>query len=339
MQLPTWTPDQAQAFLRAMKSVATQGGAAPLLPLERELLAAVQTHVLRTPLAIDALEPIDPRSLALLVGDSPQREQLVRFVVLVPYAAMDVNPAKVGFVDRFATALGVPAYTVTELHRMRDHRLRRLVFDHLRRNATDLLAERSLTGRVKYFVEMMRQYRGEPLLAARYQRLAELPRGTLGRSFHDFYRERRFPLPGERGSFTESLVAHDMAHVLGGFDTDLAGEIETCGLEAGMLQRPSGYELLLDAILDFYCALSFPDAGATAPGCVRFDPEIAFAAYERGAASNTNLFFDWDCWSVIDEPVAELRRRYEMGASRGDEMSLPIERAAHAMELLRATGS
>jgi hypothetical protein len=337
MQLPTWTPAQAQAFLRAMKSVATQGGASPLLPLDRELLGAVQTHVLRTPFSIEALEPIDPRSLARTVGEPAQRQQLVRFAILVPYAAMDVSPAKVGFVDRFAAALGVPADTVTDLHRMRDHRLRRLVFDHLRRSATELLAERSLTGRVKYFVEMVRQYRGEPLLAARYQRLAELPRGTLGRSFHDFYRERHFPLPGERGSFTESLVAHDMAHVLGGFDTDLAGEVEACGLEAGMLQRTGGYELLLDAILDFHCALGFP--GVTATGCTRFDPEAAFAAYGRGVASNTNLFFDWDWWSVIDEPVAELRERYEIGAARGVETPLSIQRPARAPEPLRATGS
>ena len=339
MQLPTWTADQSQAFLRAMKSVATQGGAAPLLPISREMLAATQAHVLHSALPIDELEPIDPQALARLVRDPEQRRQLVQFVVLMPYAAMDVSSAKVALVDRFACALGVAADCVSDLHRVRDHRLRRLAFDYLRRSLDAFAPDRSLTGRVKYFVEIVRQYRGEPLLAARYQRLADLPRGTLGRTFYDFYRDRRFPLPGEKGSFTEALVGHDMAHILGGFNTDMSGELDVGGFEAGMLQRPIGYELLLEVILDFHCGLAFSTIGGIEPGIGHFHPESVFAAYERGAASNTNLLFDWDWWSVIDEPVAELRERYEIRGVTQIVLPPPGEHDAHAREPLRATGS
>ena len=338
MQLPTWTADQAQAFLRAMKSVATQGGGAALAPIEREMLGALQAHVLHCRIDLDGLEAIDPATLAKLVPEPAQRRELVQFAVLMPYLPMEVCAAKVAVVDRLACALGVATETVTDLHRVRDHRLRRLAFDYLRRCADGFAPARTFGGRVKYFAELVRQYRGEPLLAARYQRLADLPVGTLGRTFHDFYRARRLPLPGERGSFTEALVAHDMTHILGGYDTDMDGEVEVGAFEAGMVQKPIGWEMLLDAILDFHCGIAFTTANAIEPGRGHFHPERALAAYERGSGCNANLLFDWDWWSVLDEPVDALRERYGIRAAGGAEIPTPgLDDAP--VEPLRATGS
>jgi hypothetical protein len=36
--------------------------------------------------------------------------------------------------------------------------------------------------------------------------------------------KRGFAFPGEKGGAPESIIAHDLTHVLGGFDTDLPSE-------------------------------------------------------------------------------------------------------------------
>jgi hypothetical protein len=44
--------------------------------------------------------------------------------------------------------------------------------------------------------------------------LADYPDGSLGRAFHTFYAERQLLFPGEKGGAPESIVAHDLTHVL-----------------------------------------------------------------------------------------------------------------------------
>ena len=58
-----------------------------------------------------------------------------------------------------------------------------------------------------------------PGLAARYQALEKLPRGTLGREYVEFVRTSKFALPGEPNAAPEVVLFHDCLHVLGGYDT------------------------------------------------------------------------------------------------------------------------
>ena len=114
--------------------------------------------------------------------------------------------------------------------------------------------------KISTVIESFHQYRGEASVARQYYKYETFPEATLGRVFYDFYRARSFPIPGEKGSFSEVLVPHDLAHILGGFNTDMSGELDVAGMEAGMSNNAIGYELLLEVILDFHLGLTFTTA-------------------------------------------------------------------------------
>ena len=76
-------------------------------------------------------------------------------------------------------------------------------------------------------------------------------------------------------------------------------------------------------ILDFHLGKTFTTAGLLPPGTGHFDPERVMVGYERGAACNVNPIQGWDFWSVVDEPVTELRERYGIPAIPGPVLLEP----------------
>ena len=164
--------------------------------------------------------------------------------------------------------------------------------------------------KLKAVTNTLHQYVGDTSVARRYQALENYPKESLGRVLFEFYRDRDFPLPGEKKSFGELLIPHDSCHILGGFNTDMNGEMNVAGFEAGLFENGFGFELLLEVILDFHLGKTFSTAGLLPPGTGHFDPEGVLVGYERGTACSVNLIGDWDFWGVADQSVAELRQRY-----------------------------
>ena len=326
----SWTMDQAKAYLAAMKTVALASRRSELDATERQMLEATARHVLHEDVDVDALEPIRPEDLAELLPDRERRDQAVQFLVLMPYMDGVVDADEVAQVDAFAKALGAEPDTLMSLHQVRDKRMKRLLWDYSRRSlASGLLPGDGVFGKVATVLEGYRQYRGDAKIARQYYKYETFPKGTLGRVFHDFYRDRGFPLPGEKGSFTEFLVPHDLAHILGGFNTDMSGELDVAGMEAGMSDSPFGYELLLEVILDFHLGVAFTTAGLLDPGVGQFHPDSVMTGFERGAAMNLDLMVGWDWHAVMNEPVVELRERYGITGVDVVEMAPPVENDAH----------
>jgi len=214
---------------------------------------------------------------------------------------------------------------------VRDRRLRQLQVDYLRRSfASGILPGASFLEKLRWVIEAFHQYAGDPTVASRYYAYARYPRGSLGRVFHDFYQTRGFPLPGEKGSFSELLVPHDLTHILGGFNTDMGGEIDVAGMEAGMARTPFGYELLLEVILDFHMGLAFTTAGLLVPGTGHFHPDSMLTGFERGAAMHRDLLVEWDWHAVMHESVTALRERYGITGVTIVDIPPPVADDAHA---------
>jgi len=326
-----WNDEQARAYLAAMKAVALGNRRSELTALERQMLAATAEHVLHHEVDVDALAPITPVTLANTIRDPQRRAQAMQFLVLMPYVGVALDPAGVALVDRFAAALGVAPTTLEALHLVRDGRLKRLQIDYLRRSfASGLIPGLSFLDKLRSVVEAFHQYAGDPTVASRYYAYARYPRGTLGRVFHDFYQARGFPLPGEKGSFSELLVPHDLSHILGGFNTDMTGEIDVAGMEAGMARTPFGYELLLDVILDFHMGLAFTTGGLLVPGTGHFHPDSMLTGFERGRRMTRDLLVDWDWHADMAESVPALRARYGITGVTIVEQPVPVADDAHA---------
>lgn len=320
-----WTEEEARCFLEGMQTVATLRGTRPLQALASEMLDSVARHVLHTNIDTSSLQECSPADFARKIKAPRRRTEFVQFLVLMPYLDMQVDADQVAIVDEIARALGVETQTLVDLHRVRDDRLKRLLVDYGRRSFSEYAGAEGPWQQLKAVTETVRQYVGDSNVADRYGALESYPEGSLGRVLFQFYRERGFPLPGEKKSFSELLIPHDCCHILGGFNTDMNGEMNVAGFEAGLFENGFGFELLLEVILDFHLGKTFTTAGLLPPGTGHFDPEGVVVGYERGAACSVNLIGDWDFWDFADKPVAELRKRYGIPEIPGPILLPPPE--------------
>lgn len=312
-----WSHTESDALLAAMLTVAVGDERRELQPVERGLIAGAARHLFdRTDVDVDALTPISGDELAAAISDADHRSTAVQLLVLVPYADTTVDEFEVEVVDEFADALDQHPATVADLHRVRDGHIKRLLLDYGRRSI-GALNESSPHGLVRMVTRLVHQYVGDQRVADRYDALADFPDGSLGNTFHRFYRDRGFPLPGEHHSLGEFFVGHDSAHVLAGINTDGPGELEVAGFEAGMSRDGFGYEMLLEVILDYHMGVDF---GASAAGIVpkvgEFDPDRVTDGIRRGIDCDVDLLREWDFWAVAEEPVVDLRARYGITGDR-----------------------
>ena len=71
----------------------------------------------------------------------------------------------------------------------------------------------------------------DPELAQRLHALHDLPPGTLGHEYVEFYRRNDLVLPGDDPSSPAVFVSHDMCHVIGGYEPTGPGEIALGGMQ------------------------------------------------------------------------------------------------------------
>jgi len=323
MEPTQWSEDEARCFLEGMRAVATLRGTRPLDPLAAEMLDSVRHHVLHATVALDDLRDCTPAELAANIEDPRRRREFVQFLVLMPYLDMQVDAEQVAVVDEIAGELGIETDTLTDLHRVRDDRLKRLLLDYSRRTFAEYADVDGTWQKLKVVTQILRQFVGDKKVAERYRALEGYPEGSLGHTLFHFYRARKFPLPGEKKSFSELLITHDCCHIVGGFNTDMNGEMNVAGFEAGLFDNGFGFELLLEVILDFHLGKTFTTAGLLPPGTGHFDPDGVMTGYERGVACNVNLIKDWDFWGVADQKVTDLRTRYGLPKIPGPVLPPP----------------
>lgn len=142
-------------------------------------------------------------------------------------------------------------------------------------------------------------------LGFRFKRLGLLPEGTLVRAFWAQMTTWGLPFPGEPHGFNDDSVHHDLTHVLGGDDTDAAGEIQVAAFSAGD-RRDDPFALVFATMLSFHVGARIHPVAEPNKGNLRV-PEVV-RAFERGMAMNTDLCRDWDDWPLMDRPLDEVRR-------------------------------
>ncbi|MCH9685982.1 MAG: hypothetical protein K0V04_31395 [Deltaproteobacteria bacterium] len=309
MKLVFPPPAQARAGLRAVKTVLTCQ--APLNPIETRLLEAAQTHILRHRFDVDALPLIEPEELAELIVDPALRQQVITAMIVCAFASGDASEPQVERIASFADALDVAQPALVDLRRLVHKQLALMRFDIIRHmyigeRMAEIWHHEGFRGIAKV-VGNLRGWRHEPELAARYQALAALPPQTLGREYYDHCRAGGFPLPGERYGAPEAIAVHDMAHVLGGYGTDPAGELQVAAFTAGFRREQSLY-IMLFVLCQFDLGVAMVPVAS--PELGNLDPDAFMRALVRGSNMTEDLFDGWDYWDVVAEPLSELRERY-----------------------------
>jgi hypothetical protein len=310
MSLLVPTPEQALLGLRAMKTVVTAGR--PLDDTRRALIDATQKHVLGTTFDFDTIAQVSPEELAGVLVDPKLRDQVSRAVCLQVMIPDAPDPREVTMAERFVGALGGPEDALARMRLAYEHNtiLLRLeaarssfLLDGARRKLKDEGALRLLAN----LGEVLGVHEN-PTVAARYRALGELSDGTLGRALFSFYRERDFPFPGEKGGAPESIIAHDLTHVLTGYSTDLESEACVTAFQAGY-RHEGPFAGLLFVLLNMQKGVQMT---RLAPGAEHMfgEPGMAeriVAAWKHGTLVSMDLVTEWNYWSEMERPLAEVR--------------------------------
>lgn len=310
MELKIPSPEQAYWGLRAMKTVAMADGA--LNASERHMLESIQ-RIFGTTHDLEQLAPIMPTELARSFPDPQLRKQLVQGLVIMTLIDGKTGPKETDLVEQFAQALEVDAPEVKNLRHVLKGEILQLRLDLVRRfwlrqKVTEVWNKEGIRGLSKFVRGMMGRYENKEL-AARYQTLEYCPSGSLGRSLWEYWHENGFALPGQKGGAPEQIVFHDCAHVLSGYGTAPEEEVQVACFSAGF-QRREPWMFVFFVLLQFHVGIRMTPITMARTGM--FNPLKAMIAIRRGAAMNVDLNDGWDHWSVMDEQVEELRRRYNI---------------------------
>jgi hypothetical protein len=303
------SPEELRVGLAALRYLA-QDERDQLTASQHDMLAALQ-RVFGTRHDVDRIEPLGPAEAAARLDDPQIRQQILS--ALIVFSLIDGEPSEraAELVDLYAYAFGVEEKSVANLRQVARRQHITLRLDVLRRFwAIDKLLGRMKTEGIGAAVRVVRAAAGrfeDPALARRFEALRCLPEGTLGREYIRYLKDHGWPLPGELGAQSDIIVQHDLTHILGGYGTDPAGEVEVACFSAGHRHKEP-FTFVLFVLLQFHVGVRMTPGARAEHGF--FDVERALLALERGAAMNVDLSADWDYWAVVDVPVEELRRRY-----------------------------
>ena len=307
------TPEAADACLRALRIVAAVDG--KVADLERRVIVSMAHALGRPGVDVDALPPISPAELAAAIPDEQQRRQALSCMILTSMADAEASPVEAGEIERFAEALDVEMPYVKDLRRLTDGQLMMMRIDLMRRVwPREKIMERVRREGAGWLLRTLgvaASLRADDALIARYEALASYPDGTLGREYHRFIRKNGFLLPGELGAVPEVVTFHDLTHVLTGYGTTSAGEMQIAFFHAGS-KRVDPYFFPFFVLLQFHMGVRITPI---APGEKDvFHPEHAIAALERGMRCTFDPLDAWDPWAGdMREPLSVLRERYGIG--------------------------
>ena len=242
---------------------------------------------------VSALEPLSPAEVAARIDDG-DRTRFVDLLVVLEFCRHPEDGAQADRVEDYARALDV------------DQPFLAVARDALTATQSEVMADWSRFREPLGYEPGVRE--ADPTLAVRLRELADLPAGSMGRAYFDFYERWGIAFPGEEGGGDASLVQHDFCHVLAGYEPDAPSEL---ALQA-MLTSATNFEHHFSGLV---ASLSLFESGKfdileIAPTVAALDrpgatDELA-DAFRRGAACICD-FSSIDHLARAAEPIDEVR--------------------------------
>lgn len=286
---------------------------------ERTLLFSVgETLGIHTP--ADALETITPLELVSVFPNPDARLHVAQMLIFTALIDGTLSLEERRVIDEFAAELGVEDDYLHDFRLLATHHLDTLRRDMVRRSPFP-------RGTVSAGHEDHEGWRGlwqlfraatEPPEhlenAWRFKQLGLMPEPTFGRAYWVHMTERRFLFPGERGASMPQDNPHDFLHVLSGYDTDDAGELELTAFSAGMAKLEDPFGVLFGTQCMLHLGRKLREPAASLRGAPpSFNTDRIARAYRRGLLATADLVNDgWDIQSDLSRPLEELRREYNI---------------------------
>jgi hypothetical protein len=151
----------------------------------------------------------------------------------------------------------------------------------------------------------------DPELGGRLRALHDLPKGTLGYEYVEFYRRNGLELPGDDPEMPAMFVSHDMCHVIGGYEPTGQGEIALGGMQLAVADTPAHWAAFLGNLSVHEAAIINNESvtGKTATLTRKGASEMLAHAMWRGAQC-TGDFTSVDHLALVELPLTEVRDRF-----------------------------
>lgn len=309
MDITVFSPHELPLVLRSLTTVAANPES--LTVREQQFLQVINTlHQGSTDAAVWL--PIDTPEVAQGITNSHHRKRLLQMAIVMAMVEGEMTARQQQALQALASGLSVNERGLRVLHEAASGYQLLTRLDMTRRMMVNMVEpayrEEGVAGVGKIMGPLFFKKGGEdPALAWRFRQLGLLSPDTLGRTFWEHCTQRQFSFPGEPGAIPLRLVFHDFGHVLAGYDTTPAGEIQQGAFQAGFV-RNDGFMFLLFVILHFHWGIKITPVADAAEGL--FDIPLVMNALQRGAACTVDLSDHWNFWDVVEIPLQEVRKRY-----------------------------
>ena len=305
-----YSREQVTELLAAMLTVAPDrtDGHQP----SRHFATALRDHLFQMPeIDLDQLPFSTPESFTEIFSNEQQRKQSLQLLIIMPYLSGQLHDEAVQRVEAYAHTANLSPDSIQDLNNLANRRIHKALIYYSRRAFNEFVPGSPIQ-KIKSIVRELHSLAGDQKRAEEYEHLSTLEVGTLGRTLYNFYHNRGFKFPGQKGNLGESAVRHDCVHLLSGTNTDYAGEIAVSAIEAAMTRSEVGWEMVTEVLVDFHLGIAWTLTDGIKAETMKFDPELFSKGLAIGAKINTDLIHDWNFWDDIETPVDNLRRRFNI---------------------------
>ena len=260
---------------------------------------------------VESLAPIAPSEVVDLFTTVALKRRVRMFLILFMLCRHPLTDAQLALVETYIDALGgddgdpglaqARAMVETQMLEISDD------LDRAWGEAVSVMTESTLRD------EYAATEAAAPELVARVSALRELPRGTLGREYVEFYRDNGFALPGEEPGVPAFFVGHDMCHLIAGCGPKAHEEIALGAFLLGAKEDADHWAYLLGvmAIMEYgsFAPPSFEAKIGTLgrPGAT----EVVLGALLRGQQCYVDLLAV-DHLAMAHLSIADIRRRFNI---------------------------
>lgn len=240
-------PDSPEVELLArgiVTAIAPPGG---LTELQEMLYDATFEAMTGVTVRVADLAPISPRAYAqgLARRNEAFRSRMVQSMIMGALVLRPLPPEVADRVAEFARELSIDDGMLAIAQRFAAGSLGLAAFDFERNGYTaEWAPERAAVLHTTGVLDSAwSECVDDAALAARWEALADLPSGTIGRAMYEFYEARGFVFPGRPGSAPPLLAQHDWVHVLADYGSRVESELEVFAFVARANDDPRAFSL------------------------------------------------------------------------------------------------